>query len=245
MGKKRQAKLTWKDVVLEAVKEIGRPARPKEINERIAGHPKCRTNPTWNATVRRTLQQYSAFESLKDGRWRLRELPELRRIQAKELTHSHAQGFLLELGRLYGYETFTPDRSRNFGGVRLGEVATLRKMPLFSYPRVVKTVGRIDVIWFGGGADELIPQYAFEVEHTTGVASGLSRLFQLYRVRGKETKLFVVLPDKAQGKFKREVEKEPYRLIRDHLTQRTYKQLTAVHQAAVRHAPLKKSFLVG
>jgi len=167
----------------------------------------------------------------------------LQRIEATELSHSQAQGFLLELGRLYGYETFTPDRAQRFADVRLGEVATLQRMPAFTYPRIVKNVARIDVIWFQGQTDELTPRYACEVEHSTGVAPGLLRLFQLFKARGTETKLFVVLPDRIRSQFENQVDKEPYRTIRQHLLRRTYTQLTTLHDLALRHAPLKREFL--
>jgi len=234
---------TWKDVVYETLKLLGRPARPKEISDLIAGHPKCRTNPTWRATVRRTLQQYTVFEPLGDKRWRLRSPAELQRVEVTKLNHTLAQGLLLELGRLYGYETYTPDLSRAFRDAHLGDVATLQRMPVFTYPRIIRHVGKIDVLWFYGGTDELVPSYAFEVEHTTGVAPGLLRLYQLFQVRGRETKLFVILPEHLRSKFEQEVVKEPYRRIREYLLQRTYEQLAALHEMAVGHAPLKKEFL--
>lgn len=164
-------------------------------------------------------------------------------MEDERLSHVQAQGFLLELGRLYGYETYTPDRSRPYGRVRLGEVATLQKMPAFTYARVVKHVGKIDVLWFHGETDELMPYFAFEVEHSTGVASGLLRLFQMYRARGRETRLFVVLPDEIQTQFESQTTKEPYRAIREYLHRRTYAELATLHEAAIRHAPLKKEFL--
>ena len=54
-------KLTWKDVVKEALSKIGNSGHLDEINSQIEGHGKTETNPTWRDTVRRTLQQYNIF----------------------------------------------------------------------------------------------------------------------------------------------------------------------------------------
>ncbi len=51
------------------------------------------------------------------------------------------------------------------------------------------------MIWFTGDTDALVPEFAFEVEHTTEVTKGLGRLFDLYKA-GLRTKLFRVLPIK-------------------------------------------------
>ncbi len=56
------------------------------------------------------------------------------------------------------------------------------------------------MIWFTGDTDALVPEYAFEVEHTTEVTKGPGRLFDLYKA-GLRTKLFIVLPDKKLDKF--------------------------------------------
>ncbi len=75
---------------------------------------------------------------------------------------------LLELGRIYGYETSAPvyDAKKKFLKRPLEEVATLKEYPgNFSYPKIVNMAGLIDVLWFGGDTDALVPEFAFEVEH--------------------------------------------------------------------------------
>ncbi len=64
---KNESKLTWKDVVREALSKIGNSGQLNDINSQIAGHPKTETNPTWRDTVRRTLQQYSIFYQEEKG----------------------------------------------------------------------------------------------------------------------------------------------------------------------------------
>ncbi len=43
---KNESKLTWKDVVKEALAEIGSSGHLDEIYSKINGHPKTETNPT-------------------------------------------------------------------------------------------------------------------------------------------------------------------------------------------------------
>ena len=43
---KKESKLTWKDVVKEALSEIGTSGNLDDIYSKIKGHPKTETNPT-------------------------------------------------------------------------------------------------------------------------------------------------------------------------------------------------------
>ncbi len=107
---KNETKPTWKDVVREALTEIGAPGHLDDIYSKIKGHPKTETNLTWRDTVRRTLQQYSIFyqEEKGSGIWYLREekpFPEFDPKKNPNPAHEDVQGMLLELGKIYGYET--------------------------------------------------------------------------------------------------------------------------------------------
>ncbi len=52
--------LTWQELVLRTLKELGGEVSLKELYEAIAKHPKRLSNPTYKDTVRRTLQESSA-----------------------------------------------------------------------------------------------------------------------------------------------------------------------------------------
>ncbi len=60
-------RLTWADLVLRVLQETGGEARLSEVYEVVAKHPKTATNPTWRATVRRTLQQNA--QPVERGVW--------------------------------------------------------------------------------------------------------------------------------------------------------------------------------
>ena len=89
-------------------------------------------------------------------------------------THSQVEFILLKAGQILGYDTYSPDRNKEAYGQKLDDLISLSEIPQFTTPQLLETIKNIDVIWF---ADEF-PVCCFEVEHTTGVTTGLLRLYQ-------------------------------------------------------------------
>ena len=135
--------------------------------------------------------------------------------------HTKAEGALLELGNLLGYDTYVTadDRNKKYRDIPLAEIATLQELPNSIAQSILNTVRHIDVIWF----KEELPEYCIEVEHSTDITRGLLRLYQL---RGLKTSFVVVAPAEARDKFKREVEKAPFHSIRDRFRFNSYDDLT-------------------
>lgn len=240
--------VTWKDVVKDALEKLEGESHLREIYEKIEGHEKTETNPTWKDTIRRTLQQYRIFYQEKKGSgiWLLRqEKPpqEFDPIKNPKPKHEDVQGMLLELGRIYNYETAVPpyDNQKRFLGKTLGEIATLEDVPEFTYPAVVKTAKLIDVMWFEGDA-QLFPRYAFEVEHTSDFTKGLSRLYELHRAQ-RDVSLFVLTLPERVNKFRSEIEKGIFHGIKKVCNVRTYDNLVNLYPLALKHDELKKGFL--
>lgn len=71
-GARQASGARWEDIVLGAMTKLGGEADLSALYRAIEGHPKTAKNPSWRATVRRTLQQSSAFENVASGRWRLK-----------------------------------------------------------------------------------------------------------------------------------------------------------------------------
>jgi len=93
----------------------------------------------------------------------------------EEITsHSEAEFILLKLGQILGYDTYSPDRNKNAYSQKLEDLISLNAIPQFSTPSLLDTIKNIDVIWF----EDEFPVCRFEVEHTTGVTTGLLRLQQ-------------------------------------------------------------------
>jgi hypothetical protein len=110
----------------------------------------------------------------------------------EESLHSILQGRLIEIGNIRGYQTYCPDKSRKFNDRTLDELTTLKVCPelQFSDYGLLK---QIDVLWFRPKANNYIPEYAFEVELSTGVWSGVGRMATL--IDYANVKLYVISND--------------------------------------------------
>ncbi|MBI4732595.1 MAG: hypothetical protein HY781_10840 [Chloroflexi bacterium] len=97
---------------------------------------------------------------------------------AEESYHSVLQGRLLEIGNIRGYQTFCPNKSKLFNGKQLSQIATLNACPDLQFSDY-NLLRQIDVLWFREKAEKYIPEYAFEVELSTGTWSGVGRLATL------------------------------------------------------------------
>jgi hypothetical protein len=151
-------------------------------------------------------------------------------------SHEGAEAVLLALGNLLGYDTYTPDANHSHDGRKLGEIATLQELPAFTSEKIMDSVENIDVVWL---KDEW-PEYFFEVEHTTGVTSGLLRIYQ---ARKLNTRFFIVGPKDVLKKFEKEVEKAPFNSIKDKYCFRSYEQLRDMFVAASNYRSVKDKFL--
>jgi hypothetical protein len=244
--------VTWKDVVKDALLELGGEGHLDDINKLVRTHPKTRTNPTWRDTIRRVVRQYAIFEPLppaRSGRYRLIEQPTIAPGPeslrgAGVVDHGAAQGMLLTLGKLYGYETFAPanDRTlRSFQGKPLSDFSSITDCSEFCGRNSLARVRQIDAIWLSEDNDGVYPVYAFEVEHTTGVRSGMDRLVEL--PERYAAKLFVVAPgEEERSRFDGLIKLNKFREFRDRILFRDYSQLDNLYNSAVRHDENSKTF---
>lgn len=236
----------------DALIKLGGQGHLREINKVIRGHPKTKTNPTWEFTIRRVVRQYSIFQPLppaRSGRYRLVEQPAVPTEPATltdkpPVDHSTAQGMLLTLGRLFGYETFAPapDRTaRRFQGRPLADFSTVTTCEEFCGAKRLPRVRLIDAIWLDEDNDGVFPVYAFEVEHTTGLKDGMDRLVEL--PDRFHAKLFVVAPGgEERSKFERFVTLNKFRKFRERLQFHDYAELQAVYDSAIAHEENSKAF---
>jgi hypothetical protein len=134
-----------------------------------------------------------------------------------------------------GYDTYSPDRSKEAYGQKLVGLITLEEIPQFTTPSLLDTIKNVDVIWF----EDEFPVCCFEIEHTTGVTQGLLRLYQTSKL---STKLFVVAPTDVLKKFEREMNKIPFKKIRNQYIFRSYDDLVRFSHLAEDYTELKKKF---
>ena len=249
---KTSADTTWKDVVRDALVRLGGQGHLDDINKLVKNHPKTQTNPTWKDTIRRVVRQYAIFQPVppsRSGLYRLVEQPgvdaEPESLRDKSpVDHGTAQGMLLTLGRMYGYETFAPatDRtSRSFQGKSLADFSTVTDCAEFCGKNSLPRVRQIDAMWLAEDNDGVYPVYAFEVEHTTGVRSGMDRLVELperYAAR-----LFVVAPgEDERSTFDGLIRLNKFRKFRERMRFRDYTELDVLYNSAVKHEENSKAF---
>ncbi|MBI2967548.1 MAG: hypothetical protein HYY40_07020 [Bacteroidetes bacterium] len=96
----------------------------------------------------------------------------------EESLHSVLQGRLIEIGNIRGYQTYCPDKSKKFNERQLDEITSLKTCPELQFSDY-NLLRQIDVIWFKPKGSNFIPEYAFEVELSTGVWSGVGRMATL------------------------------------------------------------------
>ena len=114
--------------------------------------------------------------------WNLLLSPPLIKDEIKntveESLHSVLQGRLIEIGNIRGFDTYCPDKSRKFNDVKLDDLTTLKSCPQLQFSDY-DLLRQIDVLWFRPKGSNYIPEYAFEVELSTGVWSGVGRMATL------------------------------------------------------------------
>lgn len=99
-------------------------------------------------------------------------------ITVEESLHSVIQGRLIEIGNLRGFHTYSPDKSRIFNEKRFNDFTTLQVCPELQFSNY-NLLKQIDVLWFKQRGANYLPEYAFEVELSTGVWSGVGRMSTL------------------------------------------------------------------
>jgi len=200
---------------------------------------------TPNYTIQERVQRDPRFTRIGVGVYGLTEhlnkisRPEMPKKQKEksEFQHTQVQGMLLEIGGLEDYETYTPDRNKNFDGKLLGSICSLETCPQFTFHDIIdRTVKHIDVIWFNR---RFFPAQVFEVEHSTDFRSALTKFCEL---RDFVTKFFVVAPEGRRQKFNMEVKKSAFEPITRRCMFRTYEEVDEYYQSLLNYSNAKKIF---
>ncbi len=139
-------------------------------------------------------------------------------------THEQAEFYLLKLGEMMGFMTYTCDKSKEADGIKLEDVAIVKELPPFAGENYMVSARTIDVIWFD---DDESPKYCFEVEHTTDVSKSLNRIYQL---KTFHVEFFVVASEDKRSKFILEMGKLPYRIDKERYHFISYDELIELHQ---------------
>ena len=276
---------TWKDVIADALQQLGGESHLDQIIALALAHPKAKGNNNVEAKVRQVVRSYKIFEPINSGSGNYRLLApavlpvigappapqialDLTRAETaqseiikpvtpttKEITDT-IQGQLLYIGQVYGFQTYAPptDQTKGFfNGKPLSDLVTLRdglEPVMWLKPKQKKEAALIDVLWFETtNDDDLIPRYAFEVEHTTDVLNGINRLCQLPSFL--KTQLFILGPDESKkALYHKHIQSVPFKANAPYFQFRYFDEVSplfefaAAFQAAQRqNERAKRAFL--
>ena len=228
-------------MVAGTLKTLGGAASLKEITTALEKNPDRPRTATWPATIRRVVRQYSIFEPFqtKSGvaGYRLVEIPkpEVQAGSPQKDPHGEQQGMLLQLGVICGYETFTnsTDKTiRRLGNEPISKFATVRNDAddLLALP--LEKMRNTDVMWMAEDSEGLYPRYAFEIEHSTKVKSGLLRLLRI--PERFHTELYIIGPGKEEADlFERYSGETPFRQHSERLHFFRYADVFNFYQSGV------------
>lgn len=139
-------------------------------------------------------------------------------IEAKK-AHTQMQVALVEIGNALNFRTWIArnDRSIQVGGTELGKlngvIQSLEDVPIFYTAQIRQAAALIDCIWFSKDF-QYIPAI-IEVEHSTGVTSGLTRMLKFVNtIPSIATKFTIVAPNELRNKVVSEVNNAAFRTLR-------------------------------
>lgn len=163
-------------------------------------------------TIQERVQRDKRFTRIGLGVYALTEyLDKLPKIIIPKTTsektnqrHSAVQGMIIEIGNMEGFDTYTPDKSKMFANKELGNIATMREFPLFTYDKIIQSVKFIDVAWFN---ERGFPEKIFEVEDSTDFRGSLVKFAEL---QDFNTTFNLVAPIERKTKYNREVSKTAF-----------------------------------
>ena len=245
--------VTWKELVAGALKQFGGAASLRDITASLKDNPLRPQTATWEATIRRVVRQYKVFEPVKmqNGhagyRLVLQEEPKPKTHPTKLDPHGEQQGMLLQLGNLCGYETFTnsTDKTiRRFGDEPISNFATVRNDASALSALPLKKMRNTDVMWMAEDSEGLFPRYAFEVENSTGVKSGLIRLLRI--PERFNARLYIVGPSDEEAElFKRYMGETPFRQHAARFQFHFYDEVREFHRSGTMFEKHRKSWAIG
>jgi type II restriction enzyme len=117
-------------------------------------------------------------------------------IEAKR-THIQMQVALVEIGNALGLKTWVAsnDRATRVGdsilGAKAGVVSSFSEVPVIYTRKAQEIASLIDCLWIAKDGRQLVA--AFEVEHTTGITPGVTRMAKLREELPSIDTLFVVV----------------------------------------------------
>lgn len=196
-------------------------------------------------TIQERVQRDKRFTRIGLGVYALTEyLDKLPQIITSKTTsektnqrHSVVQGMIIEIGNMEGFDTYTPDKSKIFANKELGNIATMREFPLFTYNKIIQSVKFVDVAWFN---ERGFPEKIFEVEDSTDFRGSLVKFAEL---QDFNTSFNLVASIERKTKYDREVLKTAFVNIVSRCHFVSYSDIEGYYNASLNYHKVAKSVL--
>jgi len=233
--------LTFSDAIEKVMIENGYYAPLQLIYKEFEKHrPFSGLTPL--KTIQERVQRDKRFTRIGFGVYALtRYLDRLPRIteprtNAQKAMHKHTeiQGMVIEIGNMKGFDTYTPDKSKIFANKRLGNLVTLKKFPEFTYPRIIRAVKFLDVVWFNQRG---FPERIFEVEDSTDFRGSFVKFVELQDFR---TLFYMVASEEKKAKYQREVSKSAFQTIADRCHFIAYSDIERYYESSLNYRNLSQ-----
>jgi hypothetical protein len=187
----------------------------------------------WEAGIRgvlyREIKNNKNFKKIGLGLYGLQDYQEEKIEDVKQDTirmHSYMEGVCIEIGNFLKLKTFTADPSAKYNKLALSHIATLPVVPTFTYPEIVDTTKRIDVLWFNDKGFQY-PKRAIEVVDSIGTLEpALKRTCQLIEFN---LSFYILCKTEHIKKVQKELNAEPYKRVKDRYQVRDYDNILNIY----------------
>ena len=142
---------------------------------------------------------------------------------------------IIEIGNMGGFDTYTPDGSKVFANKELGNIATVKEFPSFTYNKIVQSIKFCDVIWFNPRG---FPEKLFEVEDSTDFRGSLVKFAEL---QDFNTSFNLVASAERRTKYDREVSKTAFANIIKRCHFVNYSDIEEYYNASLNYHKVSKS----
>lgn len=232
------------EAVIATLEKLGGIATLGQLNQEVFKIKDCEwKTKTPFASIRRIVQENPRIYKIKPGLWGLTShkkqneargfIEETERNKNSkaiaEFNHSYYQGLILTLGNLKNFKTFLPnqDKNKRFLNEKLGDLATLKEMPKYSYENLLRRSATIDVIWFN---ERKMPHSFFEVEHSTDIQNSLLKFNDL---QDFYSRMFIVADKVRKKEFETKIQYSGLRDIKNRVKFLDYETLSKQYEQTI------------
>jgi hypothetical protein len=211
-------------------------------------YPSAKASKAWKEGLRgvlyREIKKGKNFKRIGLGIYALKDYEEEPKptIKQTQRIHSYIEGICLEIGKFKGFDVYTPDKTALFKDrIFLGDIATLKDMPPFTYQKIIEEVRRIDVIWFNKKEEGFqFPQRAFEIVNSPKTLTyALNRCLLLFNF---QTKFMIIGPEEFKHKFLDAINKPPYLQFKSRFDYKDYDLVIQMYESSIRHNEIEEKF---